>query len=189
MRTLDEVAIPATHNAMSAANQPDYLFPQQDEPIPKQLDDGVRGLLIDAHYGVRTSSGVVKTDLSDIPEGERDTYAGTLGEEGLDAALRIRDRIAGSGEGNGERKVFLCHRFCELGALDTEKTLKQISEFMVLHPSAVLVISVEDYVAAEGLHEDRQRRAGSASSSTGGRSSPASPPPSASWSSRTSGWC
>jgi hypothetical protein len=148
-RTLDEVAIPATHNAMSAAGQTDYLFAQQDKPIPQQLKDGVRGFLIDAHYGAEGTSGAVKTDLSGIPGGEREEYAGSLGEEGLDAALRVRDRIAG--EVTKEPRVYLCHRFCELGALDAEKTLSEMREFLTLHRGAVLVISVEDYVAPQAF--------------------------------------
>jgi hypothetical protein len=148
-RTLNEVTLPATHNSMSAANQSNYLFPQQDAPIPQQLDDGIRGLLVDAHYGVDKGSAVA-TDLSGLNSSERKTYAAELGEEGLDAALRIRNRIGGF-SGGGERRVYLCHAFCELGALDAEKTFGQIRDFLVLHPGAVLVIVVEDYVQPKDL--------------------------------------
>ena len=148
-RTLDEVTLAATHNSMSAAGQTDYLFPQQDAPIPDQLDDGIRGLFIDAHYGVE-KGGAVATDLSSVDSSERKAYAKEIGEEGLDAALRIRNRIGGF-SGGGERRVYLCHRFCELGALDAEKTFGDIRDFLVLHPGAVLVITVEDYVQPQDL--------------------------------------
>jgi hypothetical protein len=144
-RGLADVALPGTHNAMSAANQPDYLFPQQDAPIADQLDDGVRALFIDAHYGTRVEGGV-RTDLSSV-EGERETYAAELGEEGLDAALRIRDQLGFAGD--GERAVYLCHRFCELGAVEAEKALRDVRDFLLISPDAVLVIVVEDYVSPE----------------------------------------
>src|SRR5262249_50751473 len=61
-RRLDEVVFPATHNSMSAADIPDWLFPQQERGIAGQLEDGVRGLLFDVHYGIPVE-GRVKTDL------------------------------------------------------------------------------------------------------------------------------
>ena len=60
---------------MSASN-PGWLFAQQEKGIPDQLRDGMRGLLIDAHYGVETQDGTIKTDLSDLDRGERATYEG-----------------------------------------------------------------------------------------------------------------
>ncbi len=61
-RPLDEVAFASTHNSMSAASEPGWLFPTHEDGIVKQLDDGIRGLLIDTHYGVATPKGVA-TDL------------------------------------------------------------------------------------------------------------------------------
>ena len=58
----------------------------------------------------------MKTDLSDLDSGERRTYEKELGSDALDAALRIRDRIVNS-TATGPRAVYLCHRFCELGAI------------------------------------------------------------------------
>ena len=62
-RTLDEVAFPATHNAMSAAELPGWFTPNQRRGIQRQLEDGVRAFLIDTHYGIKRSSGPVLTDL------------------------------------------------------------------------------------------------------------------------------
>lgn len=45
-RTLPEVALPATHNAMSSAED-DFAWPNQQHTMARQLDDGVRGLLFD----------------------------------------------------------------------------------------------------------------------------------------------
>ncbi|MBM4267181.1 MAG: hypothetical protein FJ144_11335 [Deltaproteobacteria bacterium] len=48
-RRFDEVAYATTHNAM--ANQEDgFLFPNQRFAVPRQLDDGIRSLMLDTHY-------------------------------------------------------------------------------------------------------------------------------------------
>lgn len=149
-RPFDEVAFPSTHNAMSAASNPGWLFAQQEKGFPDQLRDGIRGLLIDAHYGQPTESGVVKTDLSDLDSKERAAYEKELGPEALDAALRIRDRIVDSPT-TGPRGVYLCHRFCELGAIPIEKAFGEFRDFLAANPNEVLVIDIEDYVAPEDI--------------------------------------
>lgn len=44
----DQVVFPTTHNAMSSHEQ-GYLFPNQGPRLRRQLDDGVRGLMLDLH--------------------------------------------------------------------------------------------------------------------------------------------
>jgi len=150
-RTLAEVVLPATHNAMSAADQPGWFAAEQEHSIPRQLEDGVRGLLIDVHYGIRVGGGV-RTDLSPRSERaadeNRELYLKKLGPEGLAAIERIRDRAI---PGEGTSHPYLCHRFCELGATSFEPTLTAIRDFLVLHPGEVLVIVVEDYVTPADL--------------------------------------
>jgi hypothetical protein len=149
-RALDEVAVPAAHNAMSAVTNEDWLFGQQDAGFVDQLQDGVRGMLIDAHYGQPTEGGVVKTDLSDLSRGERATYERELGPEALDAALRIRDRLVNS-ETTGPPAAYLCHKFCELGAIPIETPFRQYRDFLAANPSEVLLIVIEDYVDPEDI--------------------------------------
>ena len=144
-RPLDQVAFPTTHNAMSAVTNEDWLFGQQDAGFPDQLADGIRGLAIDAHYGQPTVSGTVKTDLSDLSGSERATYEDELGTQALDAALRIRDRVVNSPP-TGDRQVYLCHRFCELGAVPILDAFRQYRDFLAANPDEVLVIVIEDYV-------------------------------------------
>jgi hypothetical protein len=146
-RPLADVALPATHNAMSGADVPDYLFANQEQGIARQLDDGVRALLIDTHYGIPASGGAVKTDLGKFTSAERDEYVRELGQEAFDAALRIRDRLVTGGD--GEHQIYLCHRFCELGAVPLDQALGQIRDFAVSRPNQVLVIVNEDYVTPE----------------------------------------
>jgi hypothetical protein len=149
-RPLADVALPAAHNAMSAAEQPGWFFPNQERGISQQLDDGVRGLLLDAHAGFPASGGKVKTDLGDLTNVERKKYVEELGQTGVDAALRIRDRLVTGGD-ESKRGVYLCHRFCELGAIPFDTGLDQIRNFVVQNPDEVLVVVVEDYVGSKGI--------------------------------------
>jgi hypothetical protein len=55
-RRLDRVALPATHNSMSVP-LPGWYSSEQERPIIDQLSDGIRGLLIDTHYGDRLQNG------------------------------------------------------------------------------------------------------------------------------------
>jgi hypothetical protein len=132
---------------MSAADIPDWLFPQHEASIPHQLEDGIRGLLFDVHGGIPVA-GRVKTDL-DSTLGPRDKFDRALGKEGFDAAMRIRDRLAGQEE--GPRGLYLCHGFCELGATPLVDALRGIREFLVGNPNEVLVLVIEDYASAEDL--------------------------------------
>ena len=143
-RTLDQVAFPSTHNSMSAATNPGWLFAQQERGIPDQMNDGVRGLLIDAHYGIPTRSGRVKTDLQ--AEGAKAAaMREALGPAATESAMRIRDRIVNSPE-TGPTQVYFCHAFCEPGALPVDKVFTQIRDFLAANTGQVLMIDVEDYV-------------------------------------------
>jgi len=68
-RRLDEVALPSTHNAMSARAL-GWLLPNQPVGIPDQLAAGVRGFLIDTYYGHRQADGKVVTDPAPTPGGD-----------------------------------------------------------------------------------------------------------------------
>ena len=61
-RPLDEVALAATHNSMSAP-LPGWFSAAHDRPIAAQLAGGIRGLLIDTHYADRLPNGRLRTEL------------------------------------------------------------------------------------------------------------------------------
>ena len=83
-RRLDQVVLPGTHNSMSAADRPGWYFANQIRPIPHQLRDGIRLLMIDPHYGVEDSDGRVRTDLR--AEGtNRNRVAGRLGAQAVES--------------------------------------------------------------------------------------------------------
>jgi hypothetical protein len=145
-RPLDEVAMVATHNSMSVP-LPGWFSASQEVPIADQLDDGVRGLLIDTHYGDLLPNGKVRTFFGSSEELRRRAQIDGVSEESVDAALRIRDRLGF--EGKGERGMYLCHSFCELGATRLEPVLDDIRTFLVANPGAVLVVINQDYVKPE----------------------------------------
>jgi len=139
-RKFNEVVIPATHNSMSAADIPNWMFAEQEKRIPEQLQDGIRGFLIDAHYGMPAGK-YVKTLLDD-EAAARKKYEEVLGKEGVDAAMRIRDRLVG--EKKGKRDVYLCHGFCELGADPLMPMLRQVRDFLVMNPNEVITFVIQD---------------------------------------------
>jgi hypothetical protein len=139
-RKFNEVVIPATHNSMSAADIPDWMFAEQEKRIPEQLQDGIRGFLIDAHYGMPAGK-YVKTLLDD-EQAARKKYEEVLGKEGVDAAMRIRDRLVG--EEKGKRDVYLCHGFCELGADPLIPVLRKVRDFLVMNPNEVITFVIQD---------------------------------------------
>jgi hypothetical protein len=150
-KRLDEVTLPASHNSMSSSAEPGWFSAAHTLTIHDQLRAGARGLLIDAHYGLRVG-GAVRTDLSERSERagntDRQLYEDTLGPAGLAAIQRIRDRVL---PGEGEPGVFLCHRFCELGATEITGALQSIREFLVEQPDSVIVIVIEDYVLPSAI--------------------------------------
>ncbi len=142
-RRLDEVVLPGTHNAMSAVDAPDWMFPQQERGVAGQLEDGVRALLFDVHAGVPVA-GRVKTELSGDPAMLAKMQK-AVGAEGILAAERIRSRLTGPPE--GPRGLYVCHGFCELGAQPLEPWLRAVREFLIANPGEIVLVVIEDYVS------------------------------------------
>jgi len=139
-RRLDQVVFPTSHNSMGGADDASWMFPNQNAGIQKQLEDGVRAFLIDVHYAVPVGDKV-KTELED-EKAAMAKYEGALGPEGMAAVLRIRDRLAGEKE--GPRDIYMCHGFCELGALKLVPVLHDVREFLVANPGEVLIFVIQD---------------------------------------------
>ena len=96
-RRFDQVVFPTAHNAMSNADD-NWVFPDQTHPIARQLEDGIRGLLIDTY-----------------------SYLG------------------GS---------YLCHTSCLLGNKKLVDALSDMVAFLKSHPNEVLMLDIEDHLAA-----------------------------------------
>lgn len=139
-RRLNEVAFATSHNSMSGADIADWMFPNQNKGIPGQLEDGVRGFLIDVHYAIPVGDRI-KTILDDEVNSMA-KYEEALGKEAVTAAMRMRDRMVG--EPTGEKDVYLGHGFCELGATKFVDMLEGMRDFLVMHPGEVVIIAVQD---------------------------------------------
>lgn len=148
-RPLNEVVFACTHNAMGSADVEGWLFPNQQVSVRYQLQDGIRALMLDVLPGIPVGNAV-QTDLA---EGEisREKLEPILGAEGMEAALRIRERLSGA-EG-GESDLYLCHGLCELGAQLLVPVLVDIRDFLEANPQEVLIIIIEDTVPPLAIAE------------------------------------
>lgn len=144
-RRYDQVAFPATHNAMSAADQPGWFFAEQPDGVIGQLDNGVRVLLIDSWYGQRTDRPgiVVNTDAS--REKALDEARRTFGAAAVESALRLRQ--AAQLAPRGPVRLYLCHALCALGSTEWLPLMEQVRAWLVEHPREVVTFFIQDEVS------------------------------------------
>ncbi len=142
-KPLDEVVLPATHNSMSVP-LPGWFSAEQERPIAGQLDDGIRGLLLDTHYATKLRNGRYRTEFGSTEQLRAAVRQDGASDASVQAALRLRDRLGFRGK--GDRGMYLCHTFCELGATALEPVLDDIHEFLVTHPAQIVVVVNQDYV-------------------------------------------
>jgi len=155
-RRLDEVAFAGTHNSFSAALQPGWLFANQRLGVARQLDAGIRLLLLDPHHGVRDGDRV-RTDLR-ADGTDRNRAARQLSPVALRAAERLAGRV-GLGDLKGRHEVYLCHTLCELGAEPFVDELIAVKDFLARRPSEVVMLALEPFVSPR-LVAASLRRAG-----------------------------
>jgi len=142
-RTLDHVAFATTHNSMaSTANG--FVPPNQRRSMSDQLQHGIRGFQIDAFFGA-PRDGRVYTDLSG-PSGK----ATELPPAAVLTAQRLRRRLGAPPAGT-TYEVYLCHVFCEIGAVRMVDEMRVVRRFLDTHPDEVLMIVIEDYVPPDQL--------------------------------------
>jgi hypothetical protein len=147
-RRLNKVTFPGTHNSMSAADSRGWLFTNQRHDIAQQLEDGIRVLLIDPHYGV-PSGDKVRTDLE--REGtSRNRIAAQIGTKGLGAAERLVGDIDET-DLEGERVPYLCHSVCELGATPMVDALTDVRTFLEDNRFEVVIIFIEPSIRADEI--------------------------------------
>jgi hypothetical protein len=152
-RRVDEVVFAAAHNAMSNVDMPNWMFPQQNGSIARQLQAGIRGLLIDVHNGVPVE-GIVRTNL----EAEAQSavkISKALGDSATAVAVRIRNRL--TGEPSGPPALYLCHGFCEIGSRLLEPELENVRNFLRGNPEEVLVMVIEDYAPPATIAADFEK--------------------------------
>ncbi len=143
---LNQVALPAAHNAMSAAELPGWYQPNQRYGIQRQLEDGIRVFLIDSHPGIKRGSGPVFTDFEREDEGKvRETLKQELGAGAAERFGAISERFATRG-GQGTPGDYLCHVVCELGSIKLTKALGWYRDFLDTHPDEFVTLFIEDYI-------------------------------------------
>jgi hypothetical protein len=141
---LNEAVFAGTHNSFSAADSPGWFIANQRHTIERQLQDGIRLFLIDAHWGVEDDDGKVRTDFAS--EGRsRNKVAKAMPPEVLASAERLAGRL-GAGSTEGERDEWLCHTVCELGATRMVDSLEEIRKFLDEHRGEVIILFIEPYV-------------------------------------------
>jgi hypothetical protein len=144
---VDQVVFPGAHNAMSNAEVEGWLFPHHGHGIRRMLDDGIRMLALDIHYGIPTG-GRIKTDM-EREQVSQEKIAQAVGAEAAAAAVRIRNTLVGGEE--GASGIYFCHGYCELGAYPVAPTMKELHDFLVANPGEVVMIVVEDYIEPADL--------------------------------------
>ena len=106
---------------------PGWYSSEQERPIGDQLDDGIRGLLIDTHYADRLQNGKVRTYFGSPDELRKRTKADGVSDDTVDAAMRIRDRLGF--EGNGERGIApWYHLACDSITEETPYAFKKVPQ-------------------------------------------------------------
>ncbi len=137
-RPLDEVTMAASHNAMSSTATGFYL-PNHLSTIRAQLDHGVRAFMIDTVYGRPATNGTIRTELDLVD-------VDSLDSEALIAAEAVRAR---QGADLGDRGVYLCHGFCEIGALDAVDEMRSFRSWLDDNPREVVIFLVQDATAPQ----------------------------------------
>ena len=136
----------ATHNSMSSPLYPGWLFGEQIGPIGDQLNSGIRALLFDTHYGIPSrarmpgsQNPIVLTDRARElahPSFEQ-ADPGVVDRANTLAARAPKAVDADSG-------LYLCHNYCELGAVSFASVLQEIKDFVETHPDDVIIIDIQD---------------------------------------------
>ena len=138
VRPYDEVAFPASHNSMTAADENWYL-PEQPTGIVGQLDDGIRVFLIDSWYGQETGRESVIATAEGSKVAALAEANAAYGPEVVQSALRLRD--AASLTPTGPRTPYLCHALCELGAVRWDTEMTAVEQWLAAHPREVVTFS------------------------------------------------
>ena len=142
-RSLGDVAFATTHNSM-ASTENGFVPPNQRRSMRAQLEHGIRAFQIDAFSGTPRGNRVY-TDLSG-PLGQ----AAELPPVAVRSAQLIHRRLGAPPAGT-PYDVYLCHVFCELGAVRMLDEMHVVRTFLDAHPHEVLVMVIEDYVAPEAI--------------------------------------
>jgi hypothetical protein len=152
-RRLDQVTFAGSHNSMSAASDPGWLFAENLHGIPQQLEYGIRAFLLKSHYGIPTGvsvggSELVVTDENAEINANEEAEVEELSPEAVARAKQLQATVAGSTQVQ-HRDIYLCHVYCSLGATKLSTTLTDVKAFLDRNPNEVIMLFIGDYVTPE----------------------------------------
>ncbi len=98
---------------------------------------------MDAYYGY--PGEIVYTDEKRSHSTAQTLAEQQFGKRFIAAADRLRHQIARPAP-DAQSKIYFCHGFCELGAIDAESALRDVDAFLEQNPDQVVAIVIEDYV-------------------------------------------
>ena len=150
---LDEVTLPGSHNSMSSPGYAGWLFAEQIEPIGGQLRAGVRALLLDAHYGRKSSVRVPGSNVQLVITDIAGEFAVPGAELPSEAIRKKAEELAASAPstGSAKREVYLCHNYCELGSVKMVDEMVSVRRFLESNPSEIVTIVVQDAVSSADI--------------------------------------
>lgn len=143
---IDQVMFPGTHNSMSSSLYPGFLFGEQLDTIKGQLQSGIRAFLIDTHYGVPSRVRLPGSDtrmvLTDRAAELRQPAGETVDPQVAERAARLAARAPRAAD--AQRDIYLCHNYCELGAVPFSSVLADFKTFLDTHPDDVVMTIIQD---------------------------------------------
>ena len=148
-RRLDQVVLAGTHNSMNAAAD-GFLYPDQQQGITAQLEDGVRLFLVDAWLGSVQQAGDTTLVYTDVQTGPVGTVVKAVGSGPARQATRLRSQV-GRPDADAPGEVYLCHGYCELGAVRLDDVVAVWRAFLEENPGEVLVVVFQDELPADRL--------------------------------------
>jgi len=144
-RRYDQVAFPATHNSMTAADESGWFFPEQPTGVIGQLNAGIRVFLIDSWLGQTTQrQGITATAPTDRARALAEVEQ-TYGPAALSSALRLQNALGLKPTGPAE--PYLCHGLCEFGSTLWEPLMVRVRAWLVAHPREVVTFFIQDEVS------------------------------------------
>ncbi len=157
-RRYDQVAYPGTHNSMSAADQPGWLFAEQPDGLVAQLQAGIRVLLFDTWMGQATQRpGIIANTNADrataLQVANQD-----LGAAAVASALRVQN-LAGLTP-TGPARPYLCHGVCEFGSTLWEPQMAAVKTWLAAHPREVATFFIQDEGVSPEQTDEVFRQAG-----------------------------
>jgi hypothetical protein len=129
-RRVDQVVFPMAHNAMSSS-QRGWISANHDLAFPAQLDQGIRGLMLDWWDWEEPDRLLEFAETETIPQ----QYADLL----RNIVMTANPTRPGT---------WMCHGFCKLGHERLAKGLGEVKAWLDDNPDEVLVVIAEDHISA-----------------------------------------